>query len=41
MPSQRKILTSIKDAGFIMHSKYEMKACGYENQFIYVFTKPQ
>ena len=41
MPSQKTILTIIKDSGFIMQSKYEMKACGYENQFIYIFTKPQ
>ena len=40
MPTQKSILNQAKDVGFIMHSKHEMKKCYYENQFLYVLTKP-
>jgi len=40
MPSQAKVLSMAKDAGFIMISESEMKKCGYHNQFIYVLSKP-
>lgn len=40
MPSQSKVLSLAKDAGFIMVSKHEMKTCGYGGQYIYVLNKP-
>lgn len=40
MPTQSEILAMAKDAGFIMISEHEMKACQHENQFIYVLQKP-
>jgi SAM-dependent methyltransferase len=30
----------ILDAGFILHSKVNMVKCAYENQYLYIFTKP-
>ena len=40
MPTQKSILNQAKDVGFIMHSKHEMTKCLYENQFLYILTKP-
>uniref|UniRef100_A0A6C0CP97 Methyltransferase type 11 domain-containing protein n=1 Tax=viral metagenome TaxID=1070528 RepID=A0A6C0CP97_9ZZZZ len=41
MQSQKEILAIAKDAGFILVSESEMKACKYNNQFIYILQKPQ
>lgn len=40
MSTQKKILSQAKDVGFILQQKIEMKKCQYDNQFIYVLTKP-
>ena len=34
------IISMAQDAGFIIHSKYDMVKCAYEYQYLYVFTKP-
>ena len=40
MPTQKSILNQAKDVGFILQQKIEMKQCQYDNQFIYILTKP-
>jgi hypothetical protein len=34
------IVQFAQDAGFTLHSKIDMVKCAYENQFLYVFVKP-
>ena len=40
MPSQKKILSSAKDVGFILLSKIDMIKCQYTHQYIYILQKP-
>jgi len=40
MQDTSEIINMAQDAGFILHSKIDMLKCGYENQYIYIFTKP-
>ncbi len=40
MPTQKSILKQAKDVGFIMQQKIEMKQCQYDNQYLYILTKP-
>ena len=40
MPTQRSILKLAKDVGFIMQQKFEMSRCEYDNQYLYILTKP-
>ena len=39
MESQADIITMIKDQGFIMHAKIDMRKCNYNDQYIYIFKK--
>jgi SAM-dependent methyltransferase len=34
------IVNMVQDAGFIIHAKIDMVKCAYENQYLYIFTKP-
>jgi SAM-dependent methyltransferase len=34
------ILNYAQDAGFSLHAKIDMVKCAYENQFLYIFVKP-
>ena len=35
------VITNIaEDCGFILHSKINLVKCAYENQYLYIFTKP-
>ena len=40
MPTQAKILTMAKEAGFILFSQTDMIKCQYTHQFLYVLQKP-
>lgn len=40
MEDTSDIVNMAQSAGFIIHSKFDMVNCGYERQFLYVFTKP-
>ena len=40
MPSQKNILSTAKDVGFILLSKIDMIKCQYAHQYIYILQKP-
>jgi SAM-dependent methyltransferase len=40
MQDTSEIINMAQNSGFILHSKVDMLKCGYENQYIYIFTKP-
>lgn len=40
MEDTEKILTIAQQCGFILQSKIDLLKCAYENQYLYVFTKP-
>lgn len=40
MPSRSNIVKLAKDSGFILDNKSDMKRCGYDNQYLYIFQKP-
>ena len=40
MQDTETILTIAQQCGFSMHSKIDLVKCAYENQYLYVFTKP-
>jgi len=40
MQDTETILTIAQQCGFAMHSKIDLVKCAYENQYLYVFTKP-
>lgn len=40
MPETNTIIDEILNAGFILHSQIDLINCQYDNQYLYVFTKP-
>ena len=40
MPSQKKILTMAKNAGFTLNTTIDMIKCNHDNQFLYILQKP-
>ena len=40
MPSQNKIINLAQEAGFILEGKIDLLPANYENQYIYIFYKP-
>jgi SAM-dependent methyltransferase len=40
MPTQKSVIGDAREAGFIVVSQSEMKACRYEGQYMYVLQKP-
>jgi hypothetical protein len=40
MEDAETIVNMIQNSGFILHAKFDMVKCGYESQYLYVFTRP-
>lgn len=40
MEDLNTIVNMAQDAGFIIHAKVDMVKCAYENQYLYIFVKP-
>ena len=40
MDDSQDILTMAADAGFIMQGKIDLVQCAYENQYLYILSKP-
>jgi SAM-dependent methyltransferase len=40
MESEDDILTKAQDAGFIIEGKIDLVKCAYDNQYLYILTKP-
>ncbi len=40
MPSQKKILSMAKNAGFVLNNTVDMVKCNHDNQFLYILQKP-
>ena len=40
MEDPSTIVTIAQECGFLVHSKIDLVKCAYDNQYIYVFTKP-
>ena len=41
METQEEILRQAQDAGFILQGKIDLLQCSYENQYLYILSKPQ
>jgi SAM-dependent methyltransferase len=40
MEDAETIVNMIQNSGFILEAKFDMVKCGYESQYLYVFTRP-
>jgi len=40
MEDVKDIITRARDAGFIIQAQIDLLNCGYEHQYLYIFTKP-
>ena len=41
MESQQQILNIAKETGFIVEAKIDLTRCQYDNQYLYLLSKPQ
>jgi len=41
MESESNIISRAENAGFIVHSKVDLMRCAYDNQYLYIFMKPE
>ena len=41
MESESNIISRAENAGFIVHSKIDLMRCAYDNQYLYIFMKPE
>ena len=41
METDANIINRAEDVGFIVHSKVDLMRCAYDNQYLYIFMKPE